>query len=250
MSDTSSYPTEIIQLPSQGMFYGDTIPGGKVELRPMTTAEERILAGSKGSNSLNIFDKLISRCMVSPKINPDQLLITDRFFLFMVIRVITYGPHYGFNIKCPNCSLNFKHQVNILTDLKITSLDEEAKEPLEVKLPKSGKTVKLRLLRGFDEKAIQDYENSQLRNNLIEGDPAYVFRMARHVVQVDQEEMSFMQVLGFLENLHGADSSTIKDALDKYDSGIDPTVNTNCPKCSTEVALSLPLNAEFFRVRL
>jgi|SRR5581483_175986 len=240
------YSTETIVLPSRGVLYGDAIPEGKVTIRNLTTQEEKLLSSSKASAG-NAFDKIISLCVVSPKVDTDILLSTDKFFIFMALRWITYGPTYKFDIQCSDCRFSFNHQVN-LTEFTIKNLDDTVKEPFAVKLPKANVTVGLRLLRGGDERAIKDYETQKLRHNPDGGD-GYIYRIARSIVSVDNTAISIQNALAFVERLHGLDSSVIQNELEKYDSGIVPAIEADCPRCSNHMSMLMPLTPEFFRAR-
>jgi len=258
MSKVAEYMT----LPSMGLFYGGAIPEGKVEYFPMTAREEKILAGGfKDGNQL--IDTIIKACVPTLTIPVEDLLIGDKFFMMLVIRAASYGSKYGMMITC-DCGQQFRHEVDLgftgedaeegfdeefSNVFKIKVPEEGAKEPFLVQLPKSKDMVEFRLLRGKDEKAIAKYaeQNMSKRKSKEDGNPAYIYRIARHIVSVNGDELSTMDTMAFVEDLIGYDSAALRNAIDAVDVGIDTQFTTECPKCDSVIESSLALGPEFFR---
>ena len=124
--------------------------------------------------------------------------------------------------------------------------NENDTEPFEVNLPASGKKVALKLLRVADEREILRYAKRS-SFGVEDGDPGYIYRIARHIVSIDGEELPIDQVLNFCEELIGKDSTAIQIELEKHDCGLDLTMHHSCNMCGSEFDEVLPLTAEFFR---
>ena len=106
-SEINPYQIDVI-LPSRGRFYGDRLPDGKVTIRPMTVKEEKLLAG--GGNKLSLADKVLERCMISNTMPLKDMILTDKFFLLLNLRAISYGPEYTFELRC-GCEFKFKKTI-------------------------------------------------------------------------------------------------------------------------------------------
>lgn len=236
-----------ITLPSKGMFYGDALPSGKVTIRPIKVKEEKLLAG--GGNRLHLADLILERCIVSKCPPVKDLLITDKFYMLLCLRSISYGADYTFEIKCTQCSLEFKKTVQLPEGLQIRSATQEDKEPFDIDLPSCKKKVTLRFLRGVDEEEIENYVKQSVNVGTSEGDPSYAFRLARYIVTVDGKEMPILEKLSFCENLVGKDSLAIRQAIAEKETGPIFTITAKCPSCQNEMSTLLPLTNEFFRVR-
>jgi rRNA maturation protein Nop10 len=235
-------------LPSYGLMYDGAIPGGTVPYSPMTGKEEMLLAGGRGS----VLDGILSACLSLPVgFKPSDLLVSDRFFAMLILRSVSYGEDYTFKVQCEDCDSKFKHTVRIPGDFDVKVLSEGVTEPFLVELPHSKKVVSFRLLRGTDELSIQKHTDREFQQNKkVEGDPAYIFRLAKHIVAIDDEEVKdIRKAMTFVESLIGKDSVAFRNAIDEVDFGIDTTLKFECPRCGEENETVMPLNSEFFRPR-
>jgi hypothetical protein len=141
----------------------------------------------------------------------------------------------------------------------VRKLAENWKEPFEtIKLPRSGAVVKLRLLRGEDETAIIGYSAQQKRQaqkfNVQEpGDPAYVYRITKHIIEVVLEDEKILtkpsEILPWVENLVGMDLAEIRDTVADNDCGLEMSQDETCPECGFVYEYSLPWSQEFFNPR-
>lgn len=273
-----------IELPSQGSLYDGKLPTGEVVVSPMTTREEKMLSSAGSASGQGVVDMLISRCVHSTNGTPlelqaDDYLVGDRLYLMMAIRAVTFGQKYEFEMRC-ECGQNFKHAVNVPDDLETIFLDDSMSEPIEVKLPRSGIKMGLRLLRGGDEKAIAKWADRQYQrtNVAAEGDPAYTYRMLRHIVwlemppgdqypegqRIDNPDFHVVpegeepmkkgmqrkvieQMTRIYEGLYAQDTQAIRDALSENDCGMNTEIDYTCPKCRNDFQTMLPMKVEFFR---
>lgn len=249
-----------VELPSHGFPYDDKLPDGEVTVAPMTSQEEKVLAGSGPQAALRAMDILIDRCV--PKLREvglkaSDLVVGDRFFLMMVIRAVTYGAQYQFQLTCPSCSQRFLHTLEVPDDFTIYKLPDGFREPFMVELPVCKGTLGLRLLRGKDEHEIIKYMDRVYKNvdRRLAGDPAFTYRLSRQIESIGSEKGTLSRsdkgaddkILEFVEHLHARDTAAIRQALSDNDCGPDPEVSTECPRCGQPLDTSLPYSAEFFR---
>lgn len=252
MADVVTKTDEFVQstqLPSRGMLYEGRLPDGQISMRPMKTVDEKLFAGNSASQN-DVLDTLLKRCFVT-EFPYEDLLISDKLYMLVFLRGITYGWDYGFDLTCgnPTCKAKYRHQIKIPDDFEITMLDESDVEPYVVDLPISKRKVELRQLRVKDEIEVQRF----VKRSLVQaaprddGDPAYIPRLAKQIVSVDGRPTPWLDAMRLCEGLHSRDSLEIRNTLDTHESGIDIMIRTVCPVCATESEEVTPLSREFFR---
>jgi hypothetical protein len=248
-SKVSQYEKEV-DLPSRGLFYAGKMPGGRVTIKPISVMEEKYLVAAR--NRLAAADKILERCIIGACVTLPQMLMTDKFYLLLNLRAITYGPTYGFKLECKSCGAEFKHSIELPQGLVVRSATDQAVEPFDVKLPFSGDTVSLRFLRGYDETEIEAYGRQLPATKEDEGDVTYAYRLSRHIVKINGEELDPVQRLSYIESAHGGDSLAIRSALDDRQTGADLELTATCTvaSCRKTNTYQLPFTAEFFPSRL
>ncbi len=243
-----------IQLPSQGLPYGGAVPGGNIEIGPLTTREEMIIAGfreSGGADMTLLIDSILkTRAFFPEGFNYEDLLVTDRFFLIANVRAISFGEDYGFPWRCPCSNKVQNSRCNLPGDLKLFKLAEGFHEPFEVTLPNLGK-IGLRLLRISDEKVIDTYRQQMLDratdHDPLMGDPGYLFKMARRIATINGAEVNLEQKLQFVGDMLSVDSIAMQEGYEENESGLSLQIEVKCRNCGQEREITLPFSAEFFR---
>ena len=87
-------PTEFVELPSKGLFYGEDHPLHRVEtveIRHMTAKEEDILSSETLIKKGLVMDRLLKSVIVDCNINPATLLIGDKNAIIMTVRETGFG---------------------------------------------------------------------------------------------------------------------------------------------------------------
>lgn len=251
-------PIHIIELPSMGFLYDERMPDGRLEVRPLTAREEKLLAGASGDLS-DVMDTIFKRCVVlNNGMAPDDFLSSDRFFTLLMLRANSYGEEYSFSVTCDACGFDIGKTVLIPSDFEISYLEHGIREPIEVVLPRSKKRVGFRLPRGRDEASIAKYSEKMLgggrkRRNVAkqQGDPSYTYRVALLIDTLDGIDVSDSRLMErkieFVEGLIGEDSITLQTAIRDHDCGINTEMSERCPRCNRTNTFTLPFTAEFFR---
>jgi hypothetical protein len=235
-----------LTLPSLGIPYGDKIPGGVIDVRPMTTAEEAILYSASGDGVSKI-GAIISACLVTKAVAPEDLLLTDRFYILLLLRSRSFGARYEFPLRCQGCSQQSKTSINLAEDLKVTRMDPSVTEPFEVPLPVSGDTVSLRFLRGKDEIRIAKYAKRVRMQSSDPSDPSYLYRLALQIVAINGKEVTLADAESYVRKLDIGDSSAMRLATEKNEAGVDTTIYVDCGQCGYTNELEMPFTVEFFR---
>ena len=92
------FPTEIVDLPSNGHFYvqGHPLSTGKVEVKYMTAKEEDILTSQNLIQQGTVIEKLLQSLIVDKSIKLDDMLIGDKNAIMVAARILGYGKEYEF----------------------------------------------------------------------------------------------------------------------------------------------------------
>ncbi len=239
--------TALVDLPSKGIFYDPAkLKDGRIEVAPMSAREEKLVAGMRGSNIDEVIDSLLSRCIKSP-ITPDELIVTDRFYLLLQLRANSYGEVYNIELTCPYCETKGKYEVKLPSDLEVQYSLPDDHEPFRVKLP-SGVIVGFRLLRGKDLRDIKSNSDKATSKGYAgEGDPSYLYRIAKQIVSINGKSLNMLVAQEFVSNMPALDSAALKSAYNKKTPGALTIIKKPCVSCTKEIQTELPMTAEFFR---
>ena len=244
-------------LPTKGLLYEEgakRFPNGEITVSSMTTREEKVITGGGGRSSAKL-DTIIERCCDLKGMSATDMTSEDRAFLLVMIRVMSYGPKYRYEVKCPTCGRKSMHNVDLGgEELQVKYIDDimdadQLVEPFEFTLPVSKKKVGWRFLRGSDESAI-DRAGEQIARAEVEiGDPRYVYRIARHIVEIDGEKKQAREIMGWVEKMLAKDSMAFRHEVDRLSPGIEFMVDVECPfaDCGDTSRLAMPMQVEFFR---
>jgi hypothetical protein len=264
------------ELPSRGRFYGEAIPGGKVEIRKLTVREEGLLQAT-GIDVLDRMHQVVESCCRLPGDlsytipgtttcykQHEALLITDRLALLLAQRIITFGPEYSFTWPCRFCRATRKADVNLHTDLEDVSPDVlelramergdaafKIAEPFPVKLPDSGRTLNLRFLRGGDELAVfRKARKLRLGPTAGVSDVSAAYQIALQIVSIegspDFAALDMVRKEIFLRQMTAKDSAAVRIAVRQQETGVDTDLCVNCSSCGATNEVSLQFDVEFF----
>ena len=98
------FPTEVIDLPSEGKVYPKDSPlsSGKLELKYMTTREEDILMSENLIKKGVVIDKLLDSLIITKGVKQEDLILGDKNAVLVASRILAYGPEYTVEITNPN----------------------------------------------------------------------------------------------------------------------------------------------------
>lgn len=275
LSEDKLIPWEECHLPSKGIYYG--WPDGVVMVRAMSQVAEKILATQRLAQSGQSIDYLFRECCKFPSgFDAADLLLGDRVFLLYYLRGITHGHNYEFAVTCPHCSAVSTHVYN-LNELSRTikwAKSELGHEPFTIRLPYLSRitnrnfTVGVRFLRSFDANDILSKRKARkkmfakpgsVKNNrqnpvnikdqqsqMRELDDSISDNMSKIIVNVMGVTDVFV-IRQFVEKMHAQDTSAIREWLKDNTPGIDNTITVQCPECSNEFTMELPITESFFR---
>ena len=232
--------SEIVKLPSNGKMYDIN----ELTIQNMTVAEEKFLLGSNGSKSIST---ILSKCVLDgDKIDFDNLIEADRFYLLVRIRCLTYGEDYDINLRCSNCNNAFAHVVK-LSELEVDELDDSFKDHWEFELPACKDIITMTIPRVKD-----NVENQRLAKKKAEkfhlnlDEVRYVFGMMLGIEKVNGMEMLPDELYSYISELSGRDSSFIRKQANQVLVGYNTNLEAECPHCGETFKYTLPLSSNFF----
>ena len=239
MSETK-FPTEIVELPSQGLIYPADHPlrSGKVEMKYMTAKEEDILTNQNYIQKGIVLDKLLEALTMN-KFPLKEITPGDKNALIIASRVLGYGKDYTFTYGGKEYNVDLSTLENKPFDTSLIT----SRGTFKFKLPVSQTEVEFKLLTDKDEELInQEIQGFKKLNKEISSD--VTTRLKHHLVVVDGSTDRNI-IKEFVEfNLLAADSR----ALRLYIKEISPDINlsTKVEVNGVEEDIDIPISLNFF----
>jgi hypothetical protein len=246
---------ELVDLPSHGYLYKsitddpDIIERGQIRIRPMTVHEEKILTTARLVKTGQALDLIFRNCIKS-RIDPGEMLSSDRVFVMLWLRSISYGNIYRFfvNTQDPASQIG-KFEVEVdLSNHPIKEMeDPNIKEPFEVTLP-SGYKITYRLPRGKDEVEIIKMNNQP--KGISDTDETIVKRLSSIIVEAKKKDGTVIpqtQYDSFVDSLVTRDASAFRKAIDNVDCSVEQIQVTD-PSTGYSWDMELPITESFFSV--
>jgi hypothetical protein len=245
----STFPTEIISLPSKGWFYPESTPlsTGKLELKPMTAKEEDILTSRNLITKGVVLDKLLESLIVEKAVRADDMFNCDRNAAFVAIRRMAYGDEYKASITCPRCSADNPLKIDLgKMDNKPFDFEKypKGKNEFDFELPMSKRTVTFRLLTKKDEDAI-DAELKALQKVSTEVTSEITTRLKSVIIAVDGNPDKG-NVRKFVDEMRAGDSLALRNHIRSTTPDIDMSFDFQCRNGCPERREDVPLGVSFF----
>ena len=248
----NKFPTEIVDLPSQGHFYPEDNPlsSGKIELRYMTARDEDILTSVNLIQQGKALDKLLQELIVDKKIDYNDLLVGDKNAIFVASRILAYGKEFSFTF-IDSYGERVEGKVD-LTELKSKDFDfsvyEKGVNSFSYKLPKSERIVNFSIPTHKSEmeieaeldairKVFKDKKNAISRENST--------RLKHLITSVDGK-----QDRGFINNFVdkeflSVDSNAFRNYVAEKNPNLEFTATTENSMGERE-EVAVPMTAKFF----
>ena len=239
------FPTEVIDLPSQGKVYPKDSPlsSGKLELKYMTTREEDILMSENLIKKGIVIDKLLDSLIITDGVKQDDLILGDKNAVLIASRILAYGPEYTVEVANPN---DFDEKVSHTFDLSQCPFKELSKDvdysgnSFEFTTPVGKNKLKFKLLTGADEALIE----KDLKQSSKFGYSTDISTRLRYtVIEVDGDSKS-QTINGFTQNLLARDSVALRNYIRDIAPDID--LSSEVEIGGEAVSVTIPLTVEFF----
>lgn len=243
-----------LELPSNGLPY--KWESGVIQIRPYSTAEQKIITTISSKNYNTIINKLMSSCIVHP--SPKDFPVTeyttgDAIAILFWLRVNSYDPIYKYTgIVCPVCGKKNTREITYdLTKIKFHYLEERPPEPIEV-VVNDRVTVYVNLLRRRDEleseRIVRRLEKMGVSS---EGDDwLQKYITCTEEIEIDgipyEGNLDDITLMKFYEKMPSKQLAKIDEVHEKYAHGIDTRIDYVCPFCKAESENLIPVGPNFF----
>ena len=146
------FPTEVVELPSKGLFYPEDhiLRSGKVEMKYMTAKEEDILSNQNFISKGIVLDKLLESLTLN-KFDIKDLITGDKNAILVASRVLGYGKDYSFTYDGKEHTVDLSKIDNKPFNDSLVS----SKGTLDFTLPNSGTKIEFKLLSEKDEEKVK-----------------------------------------------------------------------------------------------
>lgn len=245
---TYSFPTEIIALPTRGLFYpeGHPLSEGRLELKYMTAKEEDILTSTNLMRKGLVIHKLLESVVLG--VDVKDLLIADRDAVLISTRMLGYGSTYEGVVRCSNCTTENSVTVD-LKEMEISDIDENVanhNNEFSFELPLSKSVITWKLLTHGDDldireelRALEQHSNpNEIRHEI-------TTRLRRIITSVDGET-SAAKINAFVQTMPSRDSRALRAEIAKITPTITISTRMNCVRCGHSEEVSVPMGLNFF----
>lgn len=246
------FPTEIIDLPSNGKVYSPESPlsKGTVEIKYMTAKEEDILASQNLIRKGVVLDKLFESVVVEEGVNIGDIFVGDKNAILLATRVLGYGADYEVEVTDPFTLEQQKVNINLSkVQTKDIDFDKLNSDNLyEFELPTLKKTIKFKLLTHKDEidinKDIQAMQRLSGKGDVPSQD---VSTRLRYMIQDVDGNTDRGFINNFVKNnLLARDSRALRNYVREISPDLDLTFDFTSDITGETEALDIPFGAGFF----
>lgn len=249
MEDMSNYmnqnitlPHDVIKLPSQGIFYKNKKKALKIGY--LTASDENILLSNlENNNTEGLVTTLIRNKLYEPDINVDELLYGDIQAILMFLRNSSFGSSYTITSTDPKTNQKFTTDID-LSEINFKKLKNNPDENgfFTLKLPKSGLTVKLRILTIGDIQEIEQRSKSYPSGRVI---PKQTWTLEKQIVEINgNNDRGYIS--SEVEKLPIMDSKEIRKFFKENEPGLDLNRTIIAPS-GEKVNVNINFGVEFFR---
>jgi hypothetical protein len=240
MQDAFTLPHDVVPLPSKGLFYKPKKESFKVGY--LTAEDENILL-SPNSSKDGIIYTLLRNKIYEPGFNINQLLDVDVQAILLFLRNTSFGPEYSFKVMDPQTGKMFETTLLIDEVNYIKAKHQPDDEGLfTVKLPKSNKTIKCKLLNLGEQKDLDKVKDTYPDNITI---PIVTKKLEKQIVEIDGNR-DRNEIVKFIPQMPIADSKFIRNFLSECEPKLDLDKTIIAPS-GEKVTVTVAFGAEFFR---
>lgn len=247
-------PTEFVDLPSRGRFYGSSHPlhnADTVEIRYMTARDEDILSSRSYIQKGIVLDKLIESILVDKRIKADDLLVGDKNAIVVHARISGYGSDYETEVTCAACSTAQRHAFD-LEDYNIVD-SAEVLETTEATLTEHGTflihlplmevDVEVKLLTGRDQNRFLRESQRKRKKKM---DASGITDQLRTFIKSIDGETDPITMQKFIFDMPARDARHLRSVYTGLMPNIDLTQEFTCENCGHVADLEVPLGPNFF----
>jgi hypothetical protein len=221
--------------------------------------DEEIIGGAgEGAQALPVLRDKIEQLVNFGKLPYKRLLFSDWLATLFNFFAFSYGGDMAANVKCPHCKrLPLKPYLLMLEGLPCyvyeddpTLQKEKFKEPFRTAaLPPWDDVLDFRLLRMQDHLETEAYHKKGVSMGK-EGNFTSSYAMAKHIVAINDEEVSTFEALDWVRNATtGKTTRAFREEISLREPGYSLNFEVNCSwrDCGAPFSIRMPEDGSFFR---
>ena len=244
MSEDYKFPTETVDLPSNGLVYpvDNPLSSGTVEMKYMTAKEEDILTNQNYIKDGTVLDRLLKALIVSKEVNYDDLIVGDKNAIMIAARILGYGADYSFKYENEDITVDLQELTTIPLDE--SQLVEKNVNKFEYTLPHSNTPITFKLLSNKDDKAVKA-EVKGLKKIDKKSAPELSTRL-KHMLLSVNGDTDKSTIRKFVDTyMLARDSRSFREYIKTFQPDIDLKFNYESND-GIEREVSLPMTVSFF----
>jgi hypothetical protein len=229
-------PHDVVQLPSQGIFYKNKKKTLKVGY--LTASDENILMG--GANDLTM--TLLRAKIYEPDVRVEDLIEGDVEAILIFLRNTAFGPEMVINVTDPATKKPFQTTV-MLDELSIVGNQKPTEDgTFTVLLPKSQSTIKLKPLTYGEIMDINSMATMYPQGRTV---PRVTWRMEKEIVEVNGSTDK-AGIAKFIESMPIMDSKFIRKFMNENEPRLDMNKTIMAPS-GEKLTVNVGFGVDFFR---
>lgn len=161
----------------------------------------------------------------------DEMVISDRWFYLVQLRILSLGADYKFVTKCPACS----HDDKVAYDLREVKVKNAPKADAlyrEVTLP-TGSKARLRVANGHSDAKIEKMANET---------NAPTIGLFVRISELNDKPVDLVDV----KQMTMRDRAFIRQTIEEMEGQVDESFEAQCPKCGHAYGGELQLDGRTF----
>ena len=246
------FPSEVVDLPSQGWFYDPTSPlaSGKIDIKYMTAREEDILTSQNLIKKGVVLDKLLEALIVTPNVKLNEILVGDKNAIFVAARILAYGKDYKVKFKDPSNNEDVEDTID-LSKIEPKEFDFEQYDRgsnlFSFELPFSKKNIHWSLLTHQDEQNIDAELKSMKKFSKNKHETTEVTTRLKYVIKAIDGDEDKTKIKQFVDrDLLARDSLAFREYIKENTPDLDMTFNFESEDTGYTERMTIPLGVDFF----
>jgi hypothetical protein len=238
MENKLNIPTEIVELPSQGLIYPESSPlsSGTIEMKYMTAREEDILTNQNYIQKGIVLDELVKSLIVS-KVNYDDLCVGDKNAILVAARILGYGKDYSFSWGGEEYNIDLTTIDNKPID---TKLFRKGINEFNFTLPTTGIEITFKLLTNNDEKKIKAELDGLKKIN--KNSSTDISTRLKYIITSVNGNRDAKDIREFVDTMLARDSRALREYIKEVQPDVDLTFFPN----GSNEKVSIPVGLSFF----
>ena len=234
--DNFTLPHDVVQLPSQGIFYKNKKKSIKVGY--LTASDENILMGGAADLTMT----LLRAKIYEPDVKVEDLIEGDVEAILIFLRNTGFGPEMVLNVIDPVSKKPFKNTV-LLDQLSIINGQQPNDDgTFTVILPKSQSTIKIKPLNYGEILEISKLADSYPQGRVV---PKITWRLQKEIVEIDGSTDKSI-IAKFVETMPISDSKFIRNFMNENEPRLDMTKTLQAPS-GERLTVNVGFGVDFFR---